>query len=219
MFKSRQVATGDGRVVSFRVASRRFASLKRHFPEVHDYVFRNLSQTEGPEVILSVSTFLRRIADLTRSTSGLGDEGKRAKMLLEQRGLKSSVVRIAQDLLERVGTIESEEASTSPEALEVEIQRAEQALWTWYLEWAQIARVAITRRSLLRQLGFLAARGSRAESFEGFDDDSAVVDDDSAAPDALDDEPDGLSGLGTLDRVNAAGSASAGGSASSSAPA
>jgi hypothetical protein len=34
-------------------------------------------------------------------------------------------------------------------------QEAEDALWSWYLEWSEIARVAIHDRRALRSLGFL----------------------------------------------------------------
>ena len=33
-------------------------------------------------------------------------------------------------------------------------KKAEDALWTWYLDWSQVARTAVTQRVLLRQLGF-----------------------------------------------------------------
>ena len=36
--------------------------------------------------------------------------------------------------------------------------KAERDLWSWYLEWSRIARVAVTRRASLRQLGFVAPR-------------------------------------------------------------
>ena len=37
-------------------------------------------------------------------------------------------------------------------------------MWDWYLEWSQIARIAIKSRPLLRLLGFLkTGRGSSEE--------------------------------------------------------
>jgi hypothetical protein len=36
------------------------ATLKRRAPQVHAWLFRNLSQTEGPAVIVSVGTFVER---------------------------------------------------------------------------------------------------------------------------------------------------------------
>lgn len=36
------------------------APLKRRAPNVHDWLFRNLSQTDGVEVLVSVGTFLER---------------------------------------------------------------------------------------------------------------------------------------------------------------
>jgi len=43
----------------------------------------------------------------------------------------------------------------------------EAAMWAWYLEWSQIARVAIKQRSLLKELGFLAARRGGEDDNEG----------------------------------------------------
>jgi hypothetical protein len=34
-------------------------------------------------------------------------------------------------------------------------EAAEKAMWSWYLEWGEIARVAVTDRKLRRELGFL----------------------------------------------------------------
>ena len=45
------------------------ATLTRHAPEVAKWFFKNLSQTEGPAVILSVGTFVERFANLTPNVS------------------------------------------------------------------------------------------------------------------------------------------------------
>lgn len=37
-------------------------------------------------------------------------------------------------------------------------------MWSWYLEWSQIARVAIKQRALLKELGFLTTRRGEEES-------------------------------------------------------
>lgn len=44
---------------------------------------------------------------------------------------------------------------------------AEDALWSWYLEWSTIARTVITDRRLLRRLGFLrVVRGANGTEEE-----------------------------------------------------
>lgn len=52
---------------------------------------------------------------------------------------------------------------------------AEQALWSWYLEWGGIARATLTDRRLLRSLGFLQNRRSRSDEEEddGTEEDSS----------------------------------------------
>ena len=40
-------------------------------------------------------------------------------------------------------------------------------MWAWYLEWSQIARVAIKQRSLLKELGFLTTRRGGEDDGEG----------------------------------------------------
>src|SRR5690606_7091071 len=136
----------------FPIAS---ATLQRHHPEVHARVFLNLSQTEGAAVLISVGTFVKRIAELTRAEHGYGQEGKDARKLLSHRGLTPAVIAEAKALLEQFSTIEEQPAE--PVDLEEERARfeaAEAAMWAWYLEWGQIARATIKERALLRRLGF-----------------------------------------------------------------
>src|SRR5262245_46248741 len=61
------------------------ATLARHYPAVHHKLFLNLSQTEGPGVIVTVRTFLERFESLG-STAEYGPDSKAAKRLLEKRG-------------------------------------------------------------------------------------------------------------------------------------
>ncbi len=64
------------------------ASLEHRFPEVHGRVFLNLSQTSGPEVLLSVATFVERIRGL--GADGASDDDRAAGELLAKRGLDSA---------------------------------------------------------------------------------------------------------------------------------
>lgn len=140
------------------------ATLERRFPGVHAQVFKNLSQTEGPAVAVSVRTFIDRYDQMASGTGGYGAEGKQAKAVLETRGLTQAVINEARGLLETVGKIATVNPATvqDPKVLE----KAENDLWAWYLEWSQIARVAVTQRVLLRQMGFLPTRKSRGDEDE-----------------------------------------------------
>ncbi|MBX3215701.1 MAG: hypothetical protein KF850_26925, partial [Labilithrix sp.] len=122
----------------FPIAS---ATLQRRFPAVHAQVFKNLSQTDGPAVAVSVRTFLERFDQMAAGAGAYGAEGAQAKALLETRGLMPSVLNQARGLLETIGkiaTVDAVMAAQDPKALE----KAESDLWAWYLEWSQIARIA-----------------------------------------------------------------------------
>ena len=138
------------------------ATLRRHFPKQEQAVFHRIGQTQGNEVVLSVSAFLARIDGLP-----LVPDGKKALELLRRRGLTPAVMSEARQLLTRLreppGMEHVEVGSPPPPDPRAEWPAREAALWGWYLEWGSIAQKKIKDRNLLRQLGFLAsARGSRA---------------------------------------------------------
>jgi hypothetical protein len=130
-------------------------TLQRHYPAVERELFLNLAQTEGIEVVLSVSTFLERLESLAQGSTPFGSEGPLAMKLLETRGLTAERIQHAKSLLAALGTLSPAQASAPPVA---EDQAAEEALWSWYLEWGGIARLVVTDRRSLRAMGFLARR-------------------------------------------------------------
>jgi hypothetical protein len=143
------------------------ATLTRRFPAVAAKFFHNLSQMSGADVVVSVQLFLDRYDDLTKEESGYGPEGAQAKEMLAARGLTPAVLDEARALLL---ALRDPRPALSPESLEqakIDAQKAEDALWGWYLEWSPIARMATKNRVLLHQLGFLS--GAYASS----DDDEA----------------------------------------------
>jgi len=138
------------------------ASLRSRYPSVHDWLFLNLGQTEGAAVIISVTTLLDRIARMSSEPS-LGAEGAQALELLKSRGLNAGTIQVAKDLLAGLGSLGPAEPAVTPDP---EAQaKAEELMWNWYLEWGEIARVAVTERRLLREMGFLSGgkRGVVAE--------------------------------------------------------
>ncbi len=68
-------------------------------------------------------------------------------------------------LLARIGRAPDALAEDDLEAHDREARvAAEQHLWSWYLEWSSLARIAIRDRRLLRSLGFRrGTRGSEGE--------------------------------------------------------
>ncbi len=133
--------------------------LRTRHPRVHEVVFRNLHQTEGAEVLVSVRTLLERLEAIGRpeKRGGLGKAGRDALDLLARRGLNEEALGHARALLARMQEGPGEDVpAADPEAR----ARAEERLWNWYLEWSGIARAVIKERSVLVSLGF-RGRGRR----------------------------------------------------------
>lgn len=128
------------------------ASLTRNFPNVREKVMLNLSQTDGPPVLLSVQTLVSRIDALNAPEAS--DEDRAAYALLQKRGLNAVTMAEVKALLasaQQPGVVDVPVVANDAEANAA----AEEAMWAWYLEWSTIARRAITDRAVLRALGFL----------------------------------------------------------------
>ncbi len=130
------------------------ATLRFRFPAVHARVLGNLRQTDGSEVIVSVGELLRRL-DVEAASSD--PESEAALALLATRGLTADVRAEAAALLAGITTGPLPVAA-APARDHDALATSEQALWEWYLEWGEIARVAIADRRLLRRLGFRRRR-------------------------------------------------------------
>lgn len=132
------------------------AALDRRFPAVSARFFLNLVQTEGPEVAITVRTFVDRYDELVAGDQKYGAEGPKAQQLLNQRGVTPGVVADAQALLAALTQLAQPAEPVSEAAEAALLEEAEAAMWAWYLEWSKIARIAIKQRLLLKELGFLA---------------------------------------------------------------
>ena len=122
------------------------ASLGRHFPAVARKVLRNVGPTKGVILLVTIPTLLDHIAELEHSDL---ESERRAHALLARRGLTPAVVDQARVLLDDL----KRAPATVPESPKLRGPTLE-ALWSWYLEWSQTARVVISDRRLLRRLGF-----------------------------------------------------------------
>lgn len=128
------------------------ATLRGNYPDVYDWLFLNLSQTDGDGVVISTSTLIARLEQMPTEPS-LGTRGAEARAVLTERGFTPSTLQIAETLLAALGTTAAAQPASPVDSAAQEA--AEKAMWAWYLEWGEIARVAITDRKLLRELGFL----------------------------------------------------------------
>lgn len=135
-------------------------SLAVHYPAAHQFLFNNLHQTDGLDVLISVGTFLRRLDELP-GRKDVKDAGA-ARKLLGERGLTDATLAVAKELLDRAGHVAKE--PPPPAVTPEQAQAAEKALWDWYLEWSTIARTAISNRRLLRELGFLRSASASADA-------------------------------------------------------
>ena len=142
------------------------AALDRRFPAVSARFFLNLTQTEGPEVAITVRTFVDRYDELAAGADKFGAEGLKAQELLAQRGVTAAVVAEAKEMLTRLTHVAEPAESISVEEQEAALEAAEDAMWAWYIEWSKIARIAVKQRPLLRQLGFLAVKRGGDEEDE-----------------------------------------------------
>jgi hypothetical protein len=137
-----------------------FAVLQRHHPDVHEKVFHKLGQTEGNEVVLSVGTFVERVDGLPAMGEGP------ALATLIQHGMTEAVLGEARGLLTQLMQPRIEDPPTDD--VPIVDPAAEDAMWSYYLQWSAIARRAISERRLLRQLGFRRSlRGGSDEPSPG----------------------------------------------------
>lgn len=141
--------------------------LRLNHPRVHATVFHGLRRTEGPEVVASMTMLLDRLDAIVRPADegGFGEEGRAARALLARRNVTDEVLAGGRALLGRIGRAPAALSEDDLDAHDREARAAaEQHLWSWYLEWSSLARIAIRDRRLLRSLGFRrATRGSEGE--------------------------------------------------------
>jgi len=94
------------------------ATLRRSFPDVHAKVLLNLSQTDGPPVILSVATLLERLDALRAATDPVS---KAATEKLEIRGVTQAVLDQVRSVIASVSKVST---TPAPAISEEEAQRS-----------------------------------------------------------------------------------------------
>ncbi len=139
------------------------ASLRRRHPEIHSELFLNLSKMNGAEVLLSVTTFVKRYEALSARTD---DDAKAAVALLHKRGITPDSVAGVKSLLDKARSIQTATVPTQDPEREAQLEKAIDDMWAWYQEWAQVARTAIPNKRLRIHLGISTASPSRPEEPE-----------------------------------------------------
>ncbi|MGK3988288.1 hypothetical protein WME99_34925 [Sorangium sp. So ce136] len=158
------------------------AALRRRFPDVHAYVFKDLSPSTGTAAVQGVATFLTRLdvlesgADPDRAATKQSD--KKAVAFLATRGLDKAERKRLQNL---VG-VALGPTSPLPEQAELpETARRREALSQlrgWFDEWSTTARAVVKKRGYLIRLGLAnrkaPQRKTPAASAEPVDDTDAT---------------------------------------------
>ncbi|MEO0326233.1 MAG: hypothetical protein AAF447_25015 [Myxococcota bacterium] len=128
------------------------ATLQYAYPELEAFVFQNLRQTSGSQVVFSVQKFIERVRALETDPE-VGDDGAAARALLVERGLDDEELAFADALVTKLRIV-AEPADTAPAVDRERLEAAEEAVWRWYLQWSAIARAVISDKRLLRLMGF-----------------------------------------------------------------
>ncbi len=147
------------------------ATLANNLPDIGEWLFANLAQTEGLDVVTSVGAFVQRLELLASGDSPFEGRGVDAVALLAERSFDDQVLSDVREILDGLSDFEPSTESS----VEADVETAETEMWSWYLEWSTIARTVIKERSLLRALGFLKA--SRRSGSDDEADDAAPEED------------------------------------------
>ncbi|WP_437722862.1 hypothetical protein [Sorangium sp. So ce861] len=141
------------------------AALRRRFPDVHDYVFKDLAPSTGTASVRGVATLLARLDALEHGTdadrAGAKQSDKKAVAFLATRGLDKAERKRLKGLVD----VALGPTSPLPEQTELpEAARRREALVKlrgWFDEWSTTARAVIKKRSYLIRLGLASRKAPR----------------------------------------------------------
>jgi hypothetical protein len=142
---------------TFRVAR---AALTGEFPEQCQLVFQDLQPQTGVAAVVSVTTFLDRLDVLEngkdRKATAKVDKAALAKLAARgitpaERARMRKLLGVAQGSSAEVP--DAAASSVDPAAEAAELRAAKVELYTWYVEWREVAKADIKRRDHLIQLG------------------------------------------------------------------
>lgn len=122
-------------------------TLEMNYPALHGELIGNYQRVSGPVLLPLMQEVVRRIEALELSPD---PERQEARALLAERGFTSAVVAEMKTAID--DGLAVHDAQADGEKL---VAEADEAMWSFYLEWSRMARAVITDRFALRQLGFL----------------------------------------------------------------
>jgi hypothetical protein len=125
------------------------AALARVFPDVHEDLFAGVDPPTGELAAQHVTTLMERFAAFRHSGN---PHHEAALAFLERRGVTAKVLKEADDMVTVLAEVEEELSYGGSD------EDAEQAMWTFYVEWSSVAREVIADDALLEQLGLGPSR-------------------------------------------------------------
>src|SRR5690606_1556334 len=107
------------------------ATLRRHYPEVHDVVCDRLSKADGIQGVLAMTKLLDRLDAVVRApTDGGMADGPAALALLAKRGTGPEAIAALRTMVERAKSFpDADDDEIDPDAAAA----SEHAMWEWYL--------------------------------------------------------------------------------------
>jgi hypothetical protein len=140
------------------------ATLKRNFPAVHGYVFKDLAASTGPQAVKGVATFLARVAALKDGTdpkrAGSERKDREAVLLLDSRGLTAAERARLQALVDVALAPTAPPSGSAAESEETRLRKLDE-LRAWYDEWAAAARAVLKKKGYIVRLGLASRRPPR----------------------------------------------------------
>ena len=151
------------------------AAFTRH-PDARAAVLKGIEPVAGPAAVLNVAKLLERLNALEKTKEGQAALATLAERGIDaaERGRMAALVKIA-----KRGT-QPQPVDESDESKQEAYMQTLVELRDWYTEWAEVARINITRRDYLIALGLAERRspggGGGGGGGGGADDGDVVVD-------------------------------------------
>lgn len=152
------------------------ATLRHNHPAQYAYVFGDgLAASRGKGSVLGTLTFLNRLDDLERAPEreATRDADHAALAALAERGIDKSerarmrkLVVTVQEGVAPVVAINSKVAASRKKDPAPMSREAKMALYVWYTEWSEIARVVTSNRAYLIRCGLAAPRKGKAPAMK-----------------------------------------------------
>ncbi len=144
------------------------ASLRHNYPEQHEYLTKGIGPAKGMLALVNMRTFMARWDELASGETRpqTRETDRKALALVEKRGLRTELMAALRANLKIVEDLNPETEAIRDQAFRVRRLEALVALRNWYLEWSDIARIAIKRRDHLISLGLASRRTSSGSTSE-----------------------------------------------------